>query len=239
MRILDDIKDIRDELNIISSVVQEQKPVWSQLFNQPRGSSIRDDGYESRQWSNTNPSYVLKRVDDLLQEARETERNIISVLELQMNQLNVVEAEDSRKQGRILMGFTVVTVLFLPLSFLASLFALNVSTFPHSGDEVQYQPGWIFGIMCKFHKCTEERYLTHDLVGATLAFILLLLILVREDLARAMAEGLKRQFKAALSTKPHPHKDKSTAGGESSGSFKDWCRKKWRQWRRRPGDESV
>ncbi|KAL0264073.1 hypothetical protein SLS55_000017 [Diplodia seriata] len=112
LRILDDIKDIRDELNIISSVVQEQNPVWSQLFNQPRGISIRDDSYESRQWSNTDPGYVLKRVEDLLKEAAETEHNITSILELQMNQLNVVEAEDSRKQGRILMGFTVVTVLF-------------------------------------------------------------------------------------------------------------------------------
>lgn len=80
MHVLDDIKDIRDELNIINSVVQEQKTVWSQLFNQSRGSSTWNDapkdGHESYQWSNTDPDYVLKRVKDLLQEAEETEHNV-------------------------------------------------------------------------------------------------------------------------------------------------------------------
>lgn len=80
MNVLDDIKDIRDELNIINSIVQEQKTVWSQLFNQSRGSSTRNgtekDGNESSQWSNTDPTYVLKRVKDLLQEAEETEHNV-------------------------------------------------------------------------------------------------------------------------------------------------------------------
>lgn len=80
MKILDDIKDIRDELNIINSVVQEQRTVWSQLFNKSRGSSTRDDvskeSHESYQWSNTDPDYVLKRVKDLLREAEQTEHNV-------------------------------------------------------------------------------------------------------------------------------------------------------------------
>lgn len=141
MNVLDDIKDIRDELNIINSVVQEQKTVWSQLFNQSRGSSTRNDapkdGHEGYQWSNTDPDYVLKRVKDLLQEAEETEHNvsryrgilepkrmlmpfqITSVLELEMNQLSLSEAEESRMQGKILMAFTIVTILFV--SFLEAI----------------------------------------------------------------------------------------------------------------------
>ncbi|KAI1199394.1 hypothetical protein F5X97DRAFT_120187 [Nemania serpens] len=71
-----------------------------------------------------------------------------------MNHLSLHEAEISReqavivgKQGQTLMVFTVITVIFTPLSFLTSLFALNISVFPRSGENVVYWPTWVFGIM--------------------------------------------------------------------------------------------
>ncbi|KAI1488553.1 hypothetical protein F5X96DRAFT_680423 [Biscogniauxia mediterranea] len=39
-------------------------------------------------------------------------------------------AEQSTRQGRTLMLFTVVTILFLPLSFMAAFFAINIHVFP-------------------------------------------------------------------------------------------------------------
>jgi Mg2+ and Co2+ transporter CorA len=99
-----------------------------------------------------------------------------SLLSLEQNEASIAEAESSREQaqvaiqqGKILMAFTVVTILFvsiiqnplfriasnpvtipqLPLSFLVSLFALNITIFPHEGDEVGYDPKWIFPVICK------------------------------------------------------------------------------------------
>ncbi|GAW25915.1 putative Mg2+ transporter -like Zinc transport protein [Rosellinia necatrix] len=147
---LTEIKDIRGELNMIRSVVRTQQRVWDQLFNR---SSGRDENPENPQninsWKSTDPSYVLSRIQSLLEFAEETERNVESVLDLRMNQLNLNEAENSRKQGETIMVFTVVTVIFVPLSFLTSLFALNISVFPHAGDNVLYQPGLVFGSLCK------------------------------------------------------------------------------------------
>ncbi|KAI0138928.1 hypothetical protein F4776DRAFT_42940 [Hypoxylon sp. NC0597] len=102
---------------------------------------------------NTDPDYVLNRIKDLLRYAEETEKDTSSILGLRMNQLGLHEAAESRRQGRILMAFTIVTIIFLPLSFLSSLFALNVATFPHLGDDLFYQPGWIFGILCNWDYC--------------------------------------------------------------------------------------
>ncbi|KAI1776263.1 hypothetical protein F4818DRAFT_440629 [Hypoxylon cercidicola] len=79
-----------------------------------------------------------------------------------MNQLNLYEAEESRRQSQTLMVFTIVTVIFLPLSFLSSFFALNVTTFPHSGDNLSYELGWILGVI----------------LGTTVLFLLMLVIAV-------------------------------------------------------------
>ncbi|KAI0101304.1 hypothetical protein GGR51DRAFT_530171 [Nemania sp. FL0031] len=145
---LTEIKDIRGELNMIRSVVQTQQRVWDQLFGQPAGYDERVDSTQYRiSWKSTDPDYVLGRIQTLLEFAQETEKSVESVLGLRMNQLSLNEAEIARIQGRTVMVFTVVTVIFAPISFLTSLFALNISIFPHSGGNVLYQPKWIFAIL--------------------------------------------------------------------------------------------
>ncbi|KAI1489057.1 hypothetical protein F5X96DRAFT_642370 [Biscogniauxia mediterranea] len=44
---------------------------------------------------------------------------------------------DSAKQGNVIFIFTVITIVFLPLPFLSSLFALDVSSFPHDGGKLE------------------------------------------------------------------------------------------------------
>ncbi|KAI0441635.1 hypothetical protein F4803DRAFT_551888 [Xylaria telfairii] len=160
---LTEIKDIRGELKMIRSVVRTQQRVWNQLLSQPMGHDQDDDNKKFNSWKSTDPKYVLDKIESLLEFAEETEKNVTSVLELHMNQLSIHEAETSRIQGETLMVFTIVTVIFTPLSFATSLFALNISAFPHSGDNVSYQPGWIFGI----------------LVGILVGFSLIVLVAVK------------------------------------------------------------
>ncbi|KAF2096219.1 hypothetical protein NA57DRAFT_78987 [Rhizodiscina lignyota] len=148
--------NIRDELMIISSVVQSQKTVWDQLSKS--ASQTKEERVDTDQWTTSDPNYVLDHIKDLLRYSEETQRNIDSILSLEMNQLSASEGEETRIQGEILMVFTVVTVVFLPLSFLSSLFALNVTIFPHEEGDLLYRPGWIFGII----------------FGTTAVFILLL-----------------------------------------------------------------
>ncbi|KAF2971446.1 hypothetical protein GQX73_g2087 [Xylaria multiplex] len=147
---LTEIKDIRGELKMIRSVVRTQQRVWNQMLGQSVGyGQDYDDKEKFNSRKSTDPKYVLDKIESLLEFAEETEKNVTSVLELHMNQLSLHEAETSRKQREALMVFTVVTVIFTPLSFVTSLFALNISVFPHMGDNVRYEPGWIFGILGK------------------------------------------------------------------------------------------
>ncbi|KAJ8130140.1 hypothetical protein O1611_g3492 [Lasiodiplodia mahajangana] len=202
---LAEIKDIRGELTMIRSVVRTQQRVWDQLFNRPAENGGNPDNVQnSSSWKSTDPDYVLGRTQTLLEFAHETEKNVESVLELRMNQLSLNEAENSRKlaenagkqaeqarkQGQTVLVFTVVTVIFTPLSFLTSLFALNISTFPHSGEMVVYQPGWVAGI----------------LVGSLVIFSFLVwgaIEIYQRRLPQTFQEHLENLFPAKSSNKRH------------------------------------
>ncbi|KAI1108062.1 hypothetical protein F5Y14DRAFT_445770 [Nemania sp. NC0429] len=126
IELLSEIKDIKQELDIISSVVQAQSKVWDQLTNRPRRPDkplATSRGNESTGGAGT-AEYVLRRIGCLLRFTEETQEN-----------------------GTTLIVFTTVTILFTPLSFLAALFALNISISPHSGSELLYEPGWLFDIL--------------------------------------------------------------------------------------------
>jgi Mg2+ and Co2+ transporter CorA len=41
-------------------------------------------------------------------------------------------ADEGMKQGRTVMLFTIITIIFLPLSFMSSLFGMNASDFQNA-----------------------------------------------------------------------------------------------------------
>jgi CorA-like Mg2+ transporter protein len=49
-----------------------------------------------------------------------------------------LQAEDSARQGRIILLFTIVTIIFLPMGFLASWFGMNIKD-PDTGNLPLYQ----------------------------------------------------------------------------------------------------
>ncbi|PGH26905.1 hypothetical protein AJ80_01488 [Polytolypa hystricis UAMH7299] len=104
------------------------------------------------------PLYTISELNELDKLAEGIQSSVNSVLSLEQNEFGISEAESARRQseeaskltiqtfrqGKTLVIFTIVTIVFLPMSFLVYFFALNVSVFPYKGDEVFYQPGWIF-----------------------------------------------------------------------------------------------
>ncbi|KAI0595650.1 hypothetical protein F4775DRAFT_568507 [Biscogniauxia sp. FL1348] len=132
--LLDQIRDIRDELHILKSLADDQDVVWKQAFP-PRHSGNQLQYYRSH-----TPIDVKKDIEELLVEA-ETITNYINTL------LDLRQAEYNRTQANIVFIFTVITIVFLPLSFLSSLFALDVSSFPHKGDDLKYEGKWLFPII--------------------------------------------------------------------------------------------
>ncbi|KAF4452347.1 1-alkyl-2-acetylglycerophosphocholine esterase [Fusarium austroafricanum] len=118
-------KDVRDELSILRSIVNHQLRVQKGMIDTTRGSS------------RITADYYLKDLDDLENVARRAQESVNATLSLVETEIANHQAQEAARQGRTILVFTVVTILFLPLSFLSSLFALDVSSFKEA-------PGWAF-----------------------------------------------------------------------------------------------
>lgn len=75
--------------------------------------------------------------------AREIAEQLRDLLTLKQQQASIIEAtasldraDESVHQGRSIMIFTVITIIFLPLSFMSSVFGMNAVEFTGSSNSV-------------------------------------------------------------------------------------------------------
>jgi Mg2+ and Co2+ transporter CorA len=169
-KLLVECKDIQEELEILTSVLEQQMNILSDMHKvfrqcvvdeEKRGPLILKIGQQKELVS----LHILdiQRMD---KQARTVNANLLQVLDLKQKHANALEARFQRdqaqatakqalitaKQGQILMSFTIVTIFFLPMSFMASFFTINVIEFPHdpsnggNGIPLSYVSKYIFGI---------------------------------------------------------------------------------------------
>ncbi|KAF3070670.1 Ankyrin-3 [Daldinia childiae] len=142
--LLELIRDIRDELHILRSLAEDQDVVWKQAFT-PGGHTEQQGQFQY--YHSCTPTDVKKSLDEMLLEAEKTTNYINDLLDLRQAEYNRVQANDSANQSKSIFIFTVVTIVFLPLSFLSSLFALDVNSFPHESGDLKYEAWWLFPIL--------------------------------------------------------------------------------------------
>ncbi|OQE11585.1 hypothetical protein PENVUL_c002G01829 [Penicillium vulpinum] len=82
---------------------------------------------------------IQEDLNAMVDDVKSVQTAIQSLLDLKQNEATIIEAQATRRQSDSVMAFTLVTIVFLPGSFMASLFALNVSEFPHEGGSVTYK----------------------------------------------------------------------------------------------------
>ncbi|KAH7419978.1 hypothetical protein BKA64DRAFT_634630 [Cadophora sp. MPI-SDFR-AT-0126] len=99
---LKDIKDIRDGLNMLKAVLTQQKSVQNELY-----------GITTETGDLTDPAYAINNILEMDSHA------VLSVLGLEQNEASMQEAMSSReqaqesiRQGRTLIVFTIVTIFF-------------------------------------------------------------------------------------------------------------------------------
>ncbi|KAK4175046.1 hypothetical protein QBC36DRAFT_332283 [Triangularia setosa] len=99
----------------------------------------RKERHDQLLWFRMQSQELLAEVDDRLDEleglkkgAESTAQSVNDLLSLKQQQASVVQAwesvkqaEEAVRQGRAIMMFTVITIIFLPLSFIASIFGMN------------------------------------------------------------------------------------------------------------------
>ncbi|QGI78443.1 hypothetical protein CEK25_005172 [Fusarium fujikuroi] len=149
--LLEKIRDIRDELRILSTLADDQDAVWKQML-----PSYTANG-KLRYYYLYTPADAKHDLTGLITEAETAHGSINLLLDLRQKQASIKEAEfgriqanDSARQSNSILIFTIVTIIFraqLPLSFLSSLFALDVSSFPHESGDLKYQGWWLFPIL--------------------------------------------------------------------------------------------
>ncbi|KAG4442795.1 hypothetical protein IFR05_001741 [Cadophora sp. M221] len=149
IKLLEEVKDIRDELNILKSIFEDQSSLLQKLFGLVAGYSPPG----GRKGGDQDPivSFYRQRSDINLRIERveKMQRDINAIYD--SKNANVFEAvqarlgaEETTAQGRTIMVFTIVTIIFLPMSFLTSLYALQVDSFPHDGGDFIYPSKWIW-----------------------------------------------------------------------------------------------
>ncbi|KAI0000093.1 hypothetical protein F4779DRAFT_604959 [Xylariaceae sp. FL0662B] len=157
-KLFEDVQDILDEIKMVESVLDQQKEVFEKLVS-GRFEHLGLDRMKSAGTLLWTVRDLKNKFDVMNGHAVSVSSAVTSLLDLKQRQANLWEARSSReeseettRQGNTLMVFTTVTIVFLPLSFMSSFFAISIAQFPRdeTSDDVkwplQYLCGLLFGI---------------------------------------------------------------------------------------------
>lgn len=192
--LLAEARDIRDELNMIRTVLQHQQHVladfqevlWEIHYGRHRLQHESKKRFKDQQ---RTIDMHLKDIDRMDKQAERIYSSITDLLDLKQKYANALEARfardqavDTTRQGKTIMMFTIVTIIFLPLSFIMSIFTVNISEFPHASDGSQdlhlsYVAKYTFGI------------------GFAISIPLIILALTIDDIGLGFQQGIRRLWK--------------------------------------------
>ncbi|KAJ5096769.1 hypothetical protein N7456_007490 [Penicillium angulare] len=139
--LLAETKDIRDELNMIRTVLEHQKHVlvdFQEVICEVYQGQHRSQ-YEVKKRFKDQQRMIdmhLKDLDRMDKQAERIYHSITDLLDLKQKHANAFEARFARdqaagtsRQSKTIMVFTIVTIVFLPLSFITSIFTINLNAF--------------------------------------------------------------------------------------------------------------
>ncbi|OAL39988.1 hypothetical protein AYO20_00901 [Fonsecaea nubica] len=141
-----DLSDIRVELDAIDQVLTQQKNIISDF----RGSLVVEKEDVILHPENANPKLIAKRsleddekridtyrarIAKIQKDADRIDQAINNALNLKRTAASIQDARNSAKDARTslllgwaVLGFTIITIMFAPLSFMTSLLALPVDS---------------------------------------------------------------------------------------------------------------
>ncbi|KAL9098317.1 MAG: hypothetical protein Q9163_006008 [Psora crenata] len=131
-----ELRDLEDELTTIEKIIKEQKACIGDMMVQFHDLNIKHakglKGIEYLHDINHFLGEHKAQTDSMLKSARAAKQAYKELLDMKQKQANVIEAHLAREQtkvaadqSRTVMIFTIFTIIFLPLSFFASVFGIN------------------------------------------------------------------------------------------------------------------
>ncbi|KAF2035722.1 hypothetical protein EK21DRAFT_84138 [Setomelanomma holmii] len=157
-------KDIRDELNMIATIFEAQRMIlpdlevtFVDLYREQHKSQSRLRKVFKQQLKGVDMR--LKELDRLGRQSEHIYKSILDLLDLKQKQdANAFEgrmardqAESTARQSQIIMVFTIVTIIYLSLDFIAAIFAINFRVFPRDTNAdgalpLDYVFKYMFGV---------------------------------------------------------------------------------------------
>ena len=144
--LLEEVKDIRDELGMLSMIFDRQEHVRQSIKDaidtisgqkgwSPAAVQKFTRAFEDHKKTISQPQKDAERMRSQADGVYESVRDL---LDLKQKHANAIEAryareqtDDTSRQGKTLTVFTTVTTIFLPISFIAAFFAINIDQMPH------------------------------------------------------------------------------------------------------------
>jgi Mg2+ and Co2+ transporter CorA len=154
--LLAETKDIRDELNMIRTVLEHQKYVlidFQDVICETYQGQHRSQVEVKKRFKDQQRviDMHLKDIDRMDKQAERIYHSITDLLDLKQKHANAFEARFARdqaagttRQSKTIMVFTIVTIVFLPLSFITSIFTINMKEFDNLN--LGYVAKYTFGI---------------------------------------------------------------------------------------------
>ncbi|KAI4601365.1 hypothetical protein KJ359_012557 [Pestalotiopsis sp. 9143b] len=146
--LLVEIEDIRDELEILKQVLSDAKMIMQDIDNTWQIPAARSTNNQDRDnnalLDHSAVDGHLQQVESMLKRTAKPRQTFLYLIQFKQTQAGmlqakatakyteqqVLQAEETARQGQTLMLFTVVTILFLPLSFMSAFFAVAIDAFP-------------------------------------------------------------------------------------------------------------
>lgn len=131
-----ELRDIEDELKTIDKLIKEQQTCVSDMIHQYRELNAKHvKGINGINFLLEVQHFLMEhkeQVDAMLKSAIAAQKAFKELLDMKQKQANILEAHLAREQtevaaeqSRSVMIFTIFTIIFLPLSFFASVFGIN------------------------------------------------------------------------------------------------------------------
>lgn len=144
-----ELRDIEDELNTIGKLIEEQEKCVNDMIKQYKNLNARHNkGLNGIDFLYDVKSFLeehMEQLEGMRQSTRAAQAAFKDLLDMKQKQSNIDEAHLARKQtevaadqSRTVMVFTIFTIVFLPLSFFASIFGMNAREL--NGDPSQEIP---------------------------------------------------------------------------------------------------
>ncbi|KAM0329507.1 hypothetical protein ACHAQA_004816 [Verticillium albo-atrum] len=195
IELLQEIDDVREEVNMIQTVLKEQERVVVEFQGSREPDCTVLEQVRGGLGGFSHPT--LDFFDRLGLDADRVRTSITTLLDLRQREANIEEALSANEQSKILFIFTGATVVFAPLSWIMGVFEVNIDGLPSP--------------------ITPGTAVLASKVGSLLATVLViwLSLQVYELIAQGQSSAKRRKLDAMLRRK---QKNKEISGENSSAA---------------------